>query len=147
DNMDNVAEHLSKGNALISENNVMLAQLNHTQDSIDKKNDTVIASLDRYHQESVSQRKTIDSIAIENVKVTHLVTEMKAAIDEDSNNIHSALSNLSAADEKIIDRTKMIGAEIVSYRETYIPLMEKITLMHQKLLKQSLLHDEVKNED
>ncbi|EBE4782219.1 hypothetical protein FHK17_23075, partial [Salmonella enterica] len=77
----------------------------------------------------------------------HLVTEMKAAIDEDSNNIHSALSNLSAADEKIIDRTKMIGAEIVSYRETYIPLMEKITLMHQKLLKQSLLHDEVKNED
>ncbi|ECI5215098.1 hypothetical protein DUQ17_24570 [Salmonella enterica subsp. diarizonae] len=147
DNMDNVAEHLSKGNALISENNVMLAQLNHTQDSIDKKNDTVIASLDKCHQESVSQRKTIDSIAIENVKVTHLVTEMKAAIDEDSNNIHSALSNLSAADEKIIDRTKMIGAEIVSYRETYIPLMEKITLMHQKLLKQSLLHDEVKNED
>lgn len=41
------------------------------------------------------------------------------------NNVHTALTELSVTDEKIIANTKEIGAEIVSYRDTYIPLMEK----------------------
>ncbi|EIJ9312595.1 hypothetical protein LJR01_004720, partial [Salmonella enterica] len=99
------------------------------------------------YQESISQGKKINNIAADSVNIFHALDGMKRDIDVDMNNVHTALTELSVTDEKIIANTKEIGAEIVSYRDTYIPLMEKITSMHQGIVKQNLLNREGKNED
>ncbi|EIF0102347.1 hypothetical protein LEX56_004838, partial [Salmonella enterica] len=104
-------------------------------------------SIDKCYQESLSHGKTINDIAAGSADISHTLDGLRTEMDEDMNNVHLALSDLSATDKKIIANTKEISAEMVSYRDTYMPLMEKITSMHQEIVKQRLLNKEEKNED
>ncbi|EGW1180030.1 MotA/TolQ/ExbB proton channel family protein, partial [Salmonella enterica] len=147
DGVITITSCLSEGNALLVDNNAKLEILSTVQNIIVKKNDAIVTSVDKCYQESISQGKKINNIAADSVNIFHALDGMKKDIDVDMNNVHTALTELSVTDEKIIANTKEIGAEIVSYRDTYIPLMEKITSMHQGIVKQNLLNREGKNED
>ncbi|HCL5255099.1 TPA: MotA/TolQ/ExbB proton channel family protein [Salmonella enterica] len=147
DGLMTVTTCLSEGNALLADSNAKLEALSTVQNIMDKKNDAMIVSIDKCYQETVSHSKTINDIAAGSANITTVLEGMREDINADMNNVHLALSDLSVTDKKIIANTKEIAAEVVSYRDTYIPLMEKITSMHQGLVKQSLLHGETKNED
>lgn len=147
DGLMTVTTCLSEGNALLADSNAKLEALSTVQNIMDKKNDAMIVSIDKCYQETVSHSKTINDIAAGSANITTVLEGMREDINADMNNVHLALSDLSVTDKKIIANTKEIAAEVVSYRDTYIPLMEKITSMHQSLVKQSLLHGETKNED
>ncbi|ECG8591805.1 MotA/TolQ/ExbB proton channel family protein [Salmonella enterica subsp. salamae] len=138
---------LSEGNALLADSNAKLETLSAVQNIIDKKNDSIISSIDKCYQEAVSHSNTINDIAAGSANITTVLEGMRENIATDMNNVHLALSDLSVKDKTIIANTKEIAAEVVSYRDTYFPLMEKITSMHQRLIKQSVLHGETKNED
>ncbi|EDV3685395.1 hypothetical protein CUB38_004504, partial [Salmonella enterica subsp. enterica serovar Lexington] len=107
----------------------------------------IMTSVDKCYQESLSHGKTINDIAAGSADISHTLDGLRKEMDEDMNNVHLALSDLSATDKKIIANTKEISAEMVSYRDTYMLLMEKITSMYQEIVKQRLLNKEEKNED
>ncbi|EKG6278024.1 MotA/TolQ/ExbB proton channel family protein, partial [Salmonella enterica] len=147
DGVITITSRLSEGNILLADNNARLEAMSTIQNIIDKKNDSIIASVDKCYQESLSHGKTINDIAAGSADISHTLDGLRTEMDEDMNNVHLALSDLSATDKKIIANTKEISAEMVSYRDTYMPLMEKITSMHQEIVKQRLLNKEEKNED
>ncbi|EAN4947711.1 hypothetical protein EH071_20785 [Salmonella enterica] len=147
DGVVTITSYLSVGNDLLADSNTKMETFGAVQKNIDKKNDEIIASVDKCYLESLSQGKTIKGIAVDSANITDVLDGMKKDIDVEMNNVHLALSDLSETDKKIMNNTKEISAEMVSYHDTYIPLMEKVTSMHQGLLKQSLLHRETKNED
>ncbi|EAP9175674.1 hypothetical protein ERX71_22590 [Salmonella enterica] len=147
DGVITITSRLSEGNILLADNNARLEAMSTIQNIIDKKNDSIMASVDKCYQESLSHGKTINDIAAGSADISHTLDGLRKEMDEDMNNVHLALSDLSATDKKIIANTKEISAEMVSYRDTYMPLMEKITSMHQEIVKQRLLNKEEKNED
>ncbi|MGL9324090.1 hypothetical protein [Salmonella sp. C3235] len=147
DGVITITSRLSEGNTLLADNNARLEAMSTIQNIIDKKNDSIMTSVDKCYQESLSHGKTINDIAAGSADISHTLDGLRKEMDEDMNNVHLALSDLSATDKKIIANTKEISAEMVSYRDTYMPLMEKITSMHQEIVKQRLLNKEEKNED
>ncbi|MFV7406327.1 hypothetical protein [Salmonella enterica] len=147
DGVITITSRLSEGNILLADNNARLEAMSTIQNIIDKKNDSIMTSVDKCYQESLSHGKTINDIAAGSADISHTLDGLRKEMDEDMNNVHLALSELSATDKKIITNTKEISAEMVSYRDTYMPLMEKITSMHQEIVKQRLLNKEEKNED
>ncbi len=106
-----------------------------------------MTSFDKLCKEMLSNGKTLTVIADGSDGIYHTPDGLRQEMDDDMNNVHLALSDLSAPDKKIIANTKEISAEMFSYRYTYMSLMEKTTAVHQEILKQRLLNKEEKNED
>ncbi|ASV33961.1 hypothetical protein GWK90_04815 [Candidatus Hamiltonella defensa] len=68
--------------------------------------------------------------------------------EENGESLADIKKEISNQHDVLIDKTQEIQAEVESYKESFIPLLEKITSMYQKIVKKTLLRkrDEDENE-
>lgn len=71
DGVITITSRLSEGNILLADNNARLEAMSTIQNIIDKKNDSIMTSVDKCYQESLSHGKTINDIAAGSADISH----------------------------------------------------------------------------
>ncbi len=64
---------------------------------------------------------------------------LMAQNEENGESLADIKKEISNQHDVLIDKTQEIQAEVESYKESFIPLLEKITFMYQKIVKKTLL--------
>lgn len=66
--------------------------------------------------------------------------------EENGESLADIKKEISNQHDVLIDKTQEIQAEVESYKESFIPLLEKITSMYQNIVKKTLLQKRDDNE-
>lgn len=119
DGVITITSRLSEGNILLADNNARLEAMSTIQNIIDKKNDSIMTSVDKCYQESLSHGKTINDIAAGSADISHTLDGLRKEMDEDMNNVHLALSDLSATDKRLLPILKRL---VLKWLATVIPI-------------------------
>ncbi|KJT82934.1 methyl-accepting chemotaxis protein [Salmonella enterica subsp. enterica serovar Heidelberg str. 75-3547] len=78
-----------------------------------------MTSVDKCYQESLSHGKTINDIAAGSADISHTLDGLRKEMDEDMNNVHLALSDLSVTDKRLLPILKRL---VLKWLATVIPI-------------------------
>ncbi|WP_145519530.1 MotA/TolQ/ExbB proton channel family protein [Yersinia mollaretii] len=132
-------EHAISNATLLKESNELLGNvLNCNNEKLTELSESIIFS----NQKILERTGGIhNSLCLMQQNNEEYRTNKIAKIDKIESDLNSGIKLLSENDQKIISQSKNINAEMMSYKDSFIPLLGKITSMYQSLSKNSIKNE------
>lgn len=141
---NNKNEHAISNENLLKESNELLGSvLNCNNEKLTELSESIIFSNQKILESTNGIHNSLCLMQQQNEKFS---VNKIAKIDKLESDLESGIKLLSDNGQKIISQSENINAEMVSYKDTFIPLLGKITSMYQSLSKNSIKNGGNNNE-
>ncbi|CNK59833.1 Uncharacterised protein [Yersinia mollaretii] len=132
-------EHAISNEALLKESNELLGTvLNCNNEKLTELSESIIFSNQKILESTGGIHNSLCLMQQNNEEYR---TNKIVRIDKLESDLNSGIKLLSDNDQKIISQSRNINAEMVSYKDSFIPLLGKITSMYQSLSKNSIKNE------